>query len=306
MSEASQPRLRRVLPSAQLPRAEGGPAGVGGRVRQRALAATVPAPVIRQVSVGSAEVLLARLPGGTVVAFGTRCPHHDTPLVEASIYEGNVRCPRHNYVYDPRTGRNILPSRDARPEALPRLKPGYLRTHRVEERDGWVWVAEEPNPPPPDHDAHAQAPPGHRGRQRPEPVERAAGVGGPPRSPGAVGRTQPAGRANPVGRVEAAGPGTAAASPGEPVERPAQSLRAAAGCDLELLLPTDPLPGHLWRVEVDGDVALLGQTYEQAETLRYRIRLRAGSPGKATVRCAYTLPWSATPKEVRTYRIDVT
>src|SRR5207253_4505198 len=65
--------------------------------------------------------------------------------------DGNVRCARHNYLYDPRTGENIQPTRDHRPENLWKLKPSYLPTYPVLEQDGWIHVG-PPNPPPPTYD----------------------------------------------------------------------------------------------------------------------------------------------------------
>ncbi len=75
-------------------------------------------PELRKVRVGDSEMILCRLADGEVVAFGTHCPHQGTDLMEASFFDGNLRCPHHLYLYDPRTGENVVPSRDARPENL--------------------------------------------------------------------------------------------------------------------------------------------------------------------------------------------
>lgn len=106
---------------------------------------------IRQARLGDSTVLLARLQGGDVVAFAASCPHQATDLELAELWDGNVRCARHNYLYDPRTGENIQPSRDHRPENLWKLKPGYLPTYPVVEHDGWIHVGPV-NPAPPSYD----------------------------------------------------------------------------------------------------------------------------------------------------------
>ncbi|MDQ4134335.1 MAG: Rieske (2Fe-2S) protein [Actinomycetota bacterium] len=86
-------------------------------------------PGIRRVTAGRVNVLVARLDSGEVVAFDTVCPHQLTDLQEAHFWEGNLRCPRHQYVYDLGTGENLLPTREAEPETLWKLKPGYLPTY---------------------------------------------------------------------------------------------------------------------------------------------------------------------------------
>ena len=117
-------------------------------------------PGFRQVQVGQAELLVTRLPGGDVVAFAAECPHLSTPLDGATLRDGHLRCARHLYQYDLRTGENVVPAREARPESMWKLKPGYLRVHRAEERDGWIWVAEAPEPPPPGYDPALERSPG--------------------------------------------------------------------------------------------------------------------------------------------------
>lgn len=127
--------------------------------RKQALLETVSAPQFREVEVAGRPVMLTRLPSGEVVAFAARCPHQGTSLRHASVYEGNLRCPQHNYVYDLQTGENLLPTRDARPEALARLRPGHLVTYPVRERRGWILVGEQPNPrPPPPRASAAERP----------------------------------------------------------------------------------------------------------------------------------------------------
>jgi nitrite reductase/ring-hydroxylating ferredoxin subunit/predicted secreted protein len=108
-------------------------------------------PGIRNVQFGDSTILLARLTDGQVVAFAARCPHQATDLELAKLWDGNVRCARHNYLYDPHTGENLQPTLDHKAENLWKLKPGYLPTYPVIEQDGWIHVG-PCNPPPPSYD----------------------------------------------------------------------------------------------------------------------------------------------------------
>lgn len=116
-------------------------------------------PAFHAVRVGGADLLVVRLDGGEVVAFSAECPHLSTPLEGATFWDGHLRCARHLYLYDVHTGENVLPAREAQPDAMWKLRPGYLAVHRAEERDGWIWVAETPEPPPPGYDAELERSP---------------------------------------------------------------------------------------------------------------------------------------------------
>lgn len=122
-------------------------------------AGTPEQPAFSEVQVGGADLLVTRLASGEAVAFAARCPHLGTPLEGATLRDGNLRCARHLYGYDVRTGENVEPARGARRDLLWRLRPGYLAVHRVEEHDGWVWVADVPDPPPAAYDPDAERPP---------------------------------------------------------------------------------------------------------------------------------------------------
>jgi nitrite reductase/ring-hydroxylating ferredoxin subunit/predicted secreted protein len=259
-SEPADAELVRALPSEECP------------------LGTPQEPELRKVRVGDSEMILCRLSDGQVVAFGTRCPHQGTDLMEASFFDDRLRCPHHLYLYDPRTGENVIPSHDARPENLWKLKPGYLPTYRVEERDGWIWVAERASPPPPGYDpAREQRPVGAR------PAEAAPGVA--------------AGAGRPAGETGAAGP----------VEHPTKTLRVRVGAGFELRLPMPPRPGHVWRVEASrGLLSVVQERYDPtADPPRHRVNLVARHEGVATVRCAFGRPWDATPAEVRTYVVRI-
>ena len=261
--------LVRTLPSAECPRG------------------TPQEPELRLVRVGSQDVILVRLEDGTVAGVAGHCPHQGTELTDASFFDGLLRCPRHLYLYDPRTGENVVPARDARPENLWKLCPGYLPTYRVEERDGWIWVAPEPSPPPPGYDPD-------RERRPPASGWRRAG-GAPAHAP----EPPPA----PVG----------------PIEHPTKTVRVRPGATFELRLPISARPGHVWRVEVTGPAGpggaaaqeavtplkVLSEQYEPGTPPRHRVRLAAKGEGVATVRCAYARPWDTEPVEVRAYVVRV-
>ncbi|MDQ6616959.1 MAG: Rieske 2Fe-2S domain-containing protein [Actinomycetota bacterium] len=229
---------------------------------------------IRCVPVGRQMVLLGRLQCGEVVAFAASCPHELTDLRQATFVEGKVRCPKHNYLYDPHTGANVIPAEITRPENLWKLRPGYLPTYRTEERDGWVWVSERPNPAPASWDrATEERPPGLRG-------VRTAVVLPPEEEPD---------------------------GPVPPVEHPAERLQVTVGGEFEVGLPTAPMPAFTWRIEVPSAiVAVVEQSFDPgASPPAHRVRLRAHQPGEGTLRCSYRRPWDAEPVEIRTFSVHV-
>lgn len=259
--------MQRAVPSHELPV----PAATehdAGQLRQLATVGTVPVPEYREVEVDGRSVLLTRLTSGEVIAFAGHCPHQGTSMRRATIFGGLVRCEQHKFVYDPQTGRNVMPTRDASPRALERLKPGYLPVYPVEERDGWVWVGTRANPPP-------------RGD---EPL---------PEVPASGARPVPG----------ASDPG----APEERIEHPPEDVDVAAGQELELDLPTRYRPNHLWRVEVDADaVEVLGQRMdEEDDGLHYRVSVVARIPGTVTVHCVYGKPWGSAVRETRTFVLHV-
>lgn len=238
------------------------------RVRREARAMTVGEPVIVPIRVGAAEALVTRLPSGRVVAFASHCPHQGTPLWRATIYEGTLRCPQHTYLYDLTSGANIFPTLGASPEALFRLKPGSLKIYEVEERDGWVWVSDTPKAAPAAY--------------------------------------EPAGDAPAI--LAALGPSTlAVAQPTEPVDHPVQEVQLHVDDELEIAIPTNPVPGHIWRYELSSDgVTIVGQRFEAGALAVTRIVARGEVVGRVTLRCIYAKPWGQKALETRTYEIAVT
>ena len=227
-------------------------------------------PGLHKVKVGRTEVLVTRLPQGDVVAFAAQCPHQETPLDEASFFEGKLRCGRHLYLYDIRTGENLLPAREASPESLRRLKPGYLPIHQTREADGWIWVAETAEPPPPCYDPAAE---------RPLPPGAA-----PPRP---VAPPPPA-------------------APAGPVEHTVETVEVRVGEEFELVLATTPRPAHMWRSAVPPSVvALVSEGFAPDQPPRHVARLAAHSAGEAEVRFSYGTPWGGEPAETRSFLVRV-
>lgn len=227
-------------------------------------------PHLRGAKVGAAEVLMVRLESGSVAAFAAKCPHQGTPLDGATLFDDSLRCPRHVFLYDLKTGENLVPARVNKPETLCKLKPGYLPIHRAEERDGWIWVSEVPEPPPAAYDPLLEQ--------------------GPP-SEGPL--------------AEAPKPEPAPSPAADPLPA-AGVVHATAGQEFEIVLPTKVLPGHFWSVVVPGGAAsVVGQVFAPDDPPRHVVRLLAQTAGEVTVTCAYGTPWGATPAETQTVEVHV-
>lgn len=234
----------------------------------------LPTGAITAARAGYTPVMLARLSDGTVVAFSIRCPHQDTSLEEARLWDDNVRCRQHQYLYDPRSGENVFPARGAHPQNLWKLKPGYLPTFPVTERDGWVWVHERPNPPPAAYDPATEEPPIWA-----RPL--AADAQDDP-ADGSVGDED-----------EASGPQVVG-----------KTVRVPAGSTFELRLPTNPLPGCTWEVDVaHGLLEVVEEELTTGNPPRWRVRVAARAVGEDQVTCAFRQPWDVVPSEIRTYRV---
>ena len=234
---------------------------------------------IRRVRAGDTYVLVARLGDGDVVAFDATCPHQVTELDDATIVDGLVSCPRHRYLYDPRTGCNVVPAAGARPENLWKLRPGYLPCFPVEERDGLVWVDPRPKPPPDDYDPRLE--------ERP-----------PNRRPGLRGDAD-----------EPAGPPVMIPGPPPldmPTERTLKVMDVAADSTFDLRLPVPPGERQAWRMEMVGrSLVVVDETYEPGEAPHQLVRLCAQAPGASTLCFTYAYPDRPLPAAVRTYIVRV-
>jgi nitrite reductase/ring-hydroxylating ferredoxin subunit/predicted secreted protein len=215
---------------------------------------------------GRQLVLVARLNSGEPVAFSTHCPHQDTKLEDATVWDDKIRCPRHQYLYDARTGENIQPTARSAPENLWKLKPGYLPVYGVDEHDGWIWISPQPLPPPPSYDPALEVPPA--GAERP---------------------------AEPVAEPEQAA-----------VPEMVKTVQVRAGATFELRLPTNPLPGHAWTVAVVGGlVEVVEEGLLPSDPPRWQVRITARGVGEDEVRCGFRAPWDVEPSELRRYVVRV-
>jgi len=227
---------------------------------------------IRRVRMGEGHVMVARLADGRLVAFAPSCPHQVTPLDDATLRDGIMRCPRHGYQYDATTGANVFPTRDARPENLWKLKPKYLPCHEITERDGWIWVSEEPDPPPESWDPALE--------ERPEGTPDAANDG------------------------PAASPITVA--PSTTVEQSMKFLTATSGEPLEIRVAATPVDGYEWRLEVVGDLLeIVENQFESGEMPCQRVRLATRGSGAATLTCTYASFIDGRTAAIRTYIVRV-
>jgi nitrite reductase/ring-hydroxylating ferredoxin subunit len=240
------------------------PAGEGSNTR------------IRRVRAGDTYVLVARLGTGEVVAFDPTCPHQVTELDEAAIVDGMVSCPRHRYLYDPRSGLNVVPTATAKPSNLWKLRPGYLPCFPVEERDdGWIWVDPCPKPPPAEYDPALEERPA---RVRPGDEEER---------------------------------GTEVMIPGPPpidipTERSLSVVDVALESTFDLRLPIPPGQRQAWRLDMVGrSLEVLDEEYEPGDAPHQLVRLVARAPGATTLCFTYAYPDRPLPAAVRTYIVRV-
>ncbi len=230
---------------------------------------------IRRVRVGDGHVLVARLTSGEVVAFAPVCPHQFTELDEATIRDGTLRCPRHGYLYDTRSGENIHPGRETPPENMWKVRPGFLPCYQVREEDGWISVSDDPSPPPLTYDPALE--------ERP-----ARGDGDDPASVAA-------------GAGATAGVG---AAPGA-VEQSLKFLTASSGSTFEIRLPLVPRPGFAWRFEVVGELLqVVDEQFEPGYSPCHVVRVAAQGVGAATLSCIYAGE-QGERAEVRTFIVRI-
>jgi nitrite reductase/ring-hydroxylating ferredoxin subunit len=254
---------------------------------------------IRRVRVGESHVLVARLASGEVVAFGPSCPHQFTELDEATIWDGNLRCPRHSYLFDTRTGENVHPRREARVENLWKLRPGYLPCYEVREHDGWIWVSDEAKPPPDSYDPALEVRPENGGPGGA--AAAAAGAGAAAAGAGAAGAG--AGASASAGASVAAGP--VAVAPAGPVEASLRFLNAEAGDAFDVRLPFLPRPGHAWSHQILGEIlTVVGEHFEPGFSPCQVVRVAATGGGAATLTCTYGAE-GGSPVDIRTFIVRV-
>lgn len=102
-----------------------------GTVDVAASAAVPTAPPFLEVAVARSQLLLARRPDGSVVAFPAACPHLGQPLRKAELDGTVVTCRHHRYRYELTDGRCVWPGG---PHDV------TLDLYEVGEVGGRVWV----------------------------------------------------------------------------------------------------------------------------------------------------------------------
>ncbi|SDF71253.1 Rieske 2Fe-2S domain-containing protein [Klenkia brasiliensis] len=108
-------------------------------------------PVARAADVGGTPLLVGaggrpwvvvRLrPGGEVTALSPRCPHRLLPLTSAEVVGGELRCAGHGWTFAADGRCRDVPALG--PDAVPPPRADLSAPWAVEERDGWVWVAND-------------------------------------------------------------------------------------------------------------------------------------------------------------------
>jgi 3-phenylpropionate/trans-cinnamate dioxygenase ferredoxin subunit len=91
--------------------------------------ADLPVGEVRRVEVGGRALCLAHAEDGCFYAVDDRCSHEDSPLSDGWVDGTEIECPRHNAIFDLRTGKA---------ESLPAVDP--IATHPVTVRNGEVLV----------------------------------------------------------------------------------------------------------------------------------------------------------------------
>jgi predicted secreted protein len=182
------------------------------------------------------------------------------------VWDDKVRCPRHHYLYNPCTGENVFPAQSKDHTKLWKTKPGYLPIHPVQEHDGWIWIAPRPLPPPSSFDPSLEE----------EPVD-----------------------------AEVEDTEEDAEEEEEAVTEVVKMLQVQVGTTFELRLPVNPLPGHIWNVEVGPRLEMVEQRLLPVDPPRWQVRVSARNEGEDEVRCAFRQPWDVEPSERRRYVVRV-
>ncbi len=253
---------------------------------------------IRRVRLGDGHVLVARLTTGEVVAFAPVCPHQFTELDEATIRDGQLRCPRHGYLYDTRGGENIHPGRETLPENRWKVRPGYLPCFEVWEQEGRIWVSDQTRSPPASYDPALE--------------ERPAGSGDPEAGPAAAaaagtgtGTATGAGAAGTGAGGAGTGEGAPVAGAGGAVEQSVKFLTVTSGSTFDIRLPGIPRPGFAWQFEILGQLLqVVDEQFESGFSPCHLVRVTAQGAGAATLTCFYA-DARGERAEVRTFIVRV-
>jgi nitrite reductase/ring-hydroxylating ferredoxin subunit len=95
---------------------------------------------IRRVEIAGQVLALVHLEGEVYAVSGV-CPHQGGPLDQGTIWEGELQCPWHHFLFDVKTGANVYPA-NVYPEDMPqlRLQLKPLRVFPVRVDGGRVYV----------------------------------------------------------------------------------------------------------------------------------------------------------------------
>jgi phenylpropionate dioxygenase-like ring-hydroxylating dioxygenase large terminal subunit len=103
-----------------------------------ALAADLPAGRVLGYTLLDCELVVARFPDGKLLAADVACPHKGARLSAGRLCDGDLMCPYHGWRFDAAGSCRNIPSLVApNPE---KLALSHLRTYRVQERYGMIWV----------------------------------------------------------------------------------------------------------------------------------------------------------------------
>lgn len=91
------------------------------------------------MTVASTDVFLGHLPSATGGPGHLRPPPAHRPGATPFI-EDVVECALHGYCSQHRDREDLCAAGEVDPTELWKLRPGFLPTHSVEQRDGWIWV----------------------------------------------------------------------------------------------------------------------------------------------------------------------
>lgn len=94
------------------------------------------------------RIMLARLRSGEVVATAAACPHEQASLAEGMIRGEAVDCPRHHYLFDLCTGRNLYPMPIYPQWKREQVGDLTLRIYSCREEGGWILVTPSGDPDP--------------------------------------------------------------------------------------------------------------------------------------------------------------
>lgn len=105
-------------------------------------ASDLPAGKIIPHTLLGAELVLARFPGGGLLAADVACPHKGARLSAGCFQDGELMCPYHGWRFDAGGACQSIPSLvEPNPE---KQALSHLHTYPVQERYGYIWVKLDP------------------------------------------------------------------------------------------------------------------------------------------------------------------